>query len=70
MVCMFAPDILKFKNTAWGVVNAASDFMSHTQPRRASDTYQERNFNKILDGHVVLDSVFEKLLKERVAIRA
>lgn len=70
MVCMFAPDILKFKNTAWGVVNAASDFMSHTQPRRASDTYQERNFNKILDGHIVLDSVFEKLLREKVAVRA
>ena len=70
MVCMFAPDILKFRNTAWGVVNAASDLITHNQPRRASDTFQERNFNNILDGHVVLDSVFEKLLKEKVAIRA
>ena len=70
MVCMFAPDILKFRNTAWGVMNAASDLITHNQPRRASDTFQERNFNNILDGHVVLDSVFEKLLKEKVAIRA
>lgn len=70
MVCMLAPDIAKFQNTAWGVVNAASDWMSHTEPRRASDTYRERNFNKILDGHVVLDSVFEKLLRQRVALKA
>jgi hypothetical protein len=67
---MLAPDIAKFQNTAWGVVNAASDWMSHTEPRRASDTYRERNFNKILDGHVVLDSVFEKLLRQRVALKA
>ena len=68
MVCMVAPDILKFKNTAWGVINAASDWMSHTAPKRQSDTYQERNFNRIIDGHVVLDKVFEKLLKERTQI--
>ena len=66
MVCMFAPDILKFKNTGWGLVNAASDWMSHTAPKRASETFRERNFNKILDGHVVLDTVFEKLLRERL----
>lgn len=70
MVCTFAPDILKFKNTAWGVVNAASDWMSHTEPRRASDTYRERNFNRILDGHVVLDKVFEKFLKEKLNVSA
>lgn len=66
MVCMFAPDIIKFQNTGWGVVNAASDFMSHTEPRRASDTYRERNFNRILDGHVILDKTFEKLMREKV----
>lgn len=70
MVCMMAPDILKFKNTAWGVINAASDWMSHTAPKRASETYQERNFNRILDGHVVLDTVFEKLIREKTPIRA
>ena len=70
MVCMLAPDIAKFQNTAWGVINAASDFMSHSQPKRASDTFKERRFNQILDGDIILDSVFEKLLKERVALRA
>ena len=61
--CLHADDILKFQNTGWGLVNAASDWMSHTAPRRASETYRERNFNKILDGHVILDSVFDKIVK-------
>ena len=69
MICMLAPDIAKFQNTAWGVINAASDFMTHSEPKRASDTFKERRFNRILDGDIVLDSVFEKLLKERVALR-
>lgn len=62
MVCMFAPDILKFKGTAWGALNAASDFATHVAPKRASDTYRENNFNRVLDGHAVIDTVFSKLL--------
>lgn len=63
MVCMFMPDIAKFRNTAWGAVNAASDFMSHIAPKRATPTYQENNFSRILDGHIVLDTVFDRLIK-------
>lgn len=70
MVCMVAPDILKFKNTGWGLVNAASDWMSHTAPKRNSDTFQERNFGRILDGHIVLDKVFEKLLREKLSVKS
>lgn len=62
MVCMFAPDILKYKNTAYGMVNAASDFATHIAPKRATGSYQENNFNRVLDGHVVIDTVFQKLM--------
>ena len=62
MVCMFAPDILKFKGTAWGVVNAASDFATHISPKRATATYAENNFNRVLDGHVIIDTVLSKLM--------
>ncbi len=61
MVCMFAPDILKFKGTAWQVVNAASDFATHVTPKRAVGSYQESNFNRVLDGHVILDTVYSKV---------
>lgn len=62
MVCMFAPDILKYKNTAYGMVNAASDFATHIAPKRPTGSYQENNFNRVLDGHVVIDTVFQKLM--------
>ena len=64
MTCMFAPDLLKFQGSAWQVVQAASDFATHIAPKRMTSTYQENNFNRILDGHVIIDKVFEKLLKK------
>ena len=66
MVCMFSPDILKFKNTAWGVINAASDFSTHIAPSRLTSNYQENKFNKLLDGDKVIDKVFAKLMTEKV----
>ena len=55
MVCMFAPDILKFKNTAWGVINAASDYSTHGEPARMTSTYKENKFNSILNGDIIID---------------
>ena len=66
MVCMFAPDILKFKNTAWGLINAASDYSTHGEPARMTSTYKENKFNGILNGDVIIDKVFEKLMREKV----
>ena len=39
MTCYFAPDILKFRGTAWGAVNAMSDMISHNAPRRKTENY-------------------------------
>ena len=64
MVCMLAPDILKFKGTAWSAVNAASDWATHTAPKRMTDNYQENNFNRVLDGHIVIDTFFQKLMEK------
>jgi phage/plasmid-like protein (TIGR03299 family) len=66
MVCMLAPDILKFKGTAWGVVNAASDYSTHGEPARMTSTYRENKFNGILNGDVLIDKVFEKMLAKKV----
>lgn len=61
-VCMFRPDILKFLGTKWGMIQAASDFATHVAPKRASATYQEKNFDRLLDGHIIIDTVFDKVL--------
>ena len=55
MVCYFAPDIMKFRGTAWGAVNAMSDMISHNAPRRKTANYRENNWGRIMDGHVMLD---------------
>lgn len=55
MVCYFAPDILKFRGTAWGAVNAMSDMISHNAPRRKTADYRENNWGRIMDGHAMLD---------------
>ena len=55
MVCYFAPDILKFRGTAWGAVNAMSDMISHNAPRRKTANYRENNWGRIMDGHTMLD---------------
>lgn len=64
MICMFSPDLMKFRGTAWQAVQAASDFSTHVAPKRATANYAEKNFGKVLDGNVVLDTVFLKMLEK------
>lgn len=55
MVCYWRPDIAQFLNTAWGVVNAMSDMVSHSEPLRNTVNYRENNWGRIMDGHKMLD---------------
>ena len=55
MVCYFASDIAKFRNTAWGVINAASDLVTHSMPHRNTANYAENNWGRIMDGHALMD---------------
>ena len=58
MICMFAPDLAKFKGTAYQLVQASSDFATHREPARKTTTFQERTFGSILDGNVIIDTTF------------
>ena len=62
MVCYFAPDILKFKGTAWGALNAMSDMVSHNAPRRQTSNYRENNWGRIMDGHAMMDKMASLLV--------
>lgn len=55
------PDLAGFKNTAWGVYNAVSDFETHLEPRRASTTFREHQFLSFVDSNTRLTKA-EKLL--------
>lgn len=55
MICYMRPDVAQFLNTAWGVVNAMSDMVTHSAPRRNTENYRENNWGRIMDGHAMLD---------------
>ena len=57
MVCMMAPDLAAFRNTAWGAVNAMSDFVTHSAPHRNTKDYQANNWNRVMNGHWLIDQM-------------
>jgi len=61
MVCYLRPDIAQFINTAWGVVNAMSDMVTHSEPLRNTKNYRANNWGRIMDGHKMLDRTVELL---------
>ncbi|MEI6296260.1 MAG: DUF932 domain-containing protein [bacterium] len=50
-------DIVNFKGTAWGVVNAMTDMVAHTTPLRQTDSFKANNWDKIMSGHVLVDNI-------------
>ena len=57
--CLNMDDLANFKNTAWGFVNAASDFVSHVAPLRNTQSYKSNNWGSIMGGHPIFDKAFE-----------
>lgn len=55
MICYFMPDIVKFRNTAWGVINAASDMATHNAPHRKTKDYRANNWGRVINGHPIID---------------
>lgn len=62
MVCYFMPDLARFRGTGWGVVNAMADMVGHCKPRRNTESYAENNWNRIMDGHELLDRVTVRVM--------
>ncbi len=57
-----APDLAEYRGTGWGLMNAVSDFATHTKPMRRTPTYQEGLFSKVVDGHPLIDKAYSLLL--------
>jgi phage/plasmid-like protein (TIGR03299 family) len=56
-----APDLKKFRNTVWGVLNAIADYTSHAEPGKETATYRERLFEKVVGGHPMMDKAVRLL---------
>lgn len=63
MICYFAPDLLKFRDTAWGAINAMSDMVTHNAPLRKTSHYRENNWGRVMDGHILMDKMAALLNK-------
>lgn len=61
--CTFAPDLKNFRNTAYGFINAVSDFATHKNPKRKSETFEENNFRRTIDGNYIIDGAFDLITK-------
>ena len=59
MVCYFAPDLNAFRGTAWGMINACTDYVAHTEPARKTANYEANNWNRIMDGHPLVDQIVD-----------
>ena len=57
MICYYAPDIRKFRGTAWGAINAMSDLVTHNMPHRNTKNYAANNWGRIMDGHAMIDKM-------------
>lgn len=67
MACYFAPDIAKFRGTAWGAINAVSDMATHSMPHRNTKNYAENNWGRIMDGHALMDKAVRLFMAGAVA---
>lgn len=57
--CYNADDIKQFKGTAYGAINAMSDFVSHKDPARNTIDYYENSWNRLVNGHSDLDRFYK-----------
>ena len=60
-ICYAMPDIAQYKGTQYGVINAMTDLVDHTAPRRLTANYQENNWGRIMQGHPFVDNLVTKL---------
>ena len=59
LTCVLAPDLANYLGTAYGFVNAVSDWATHAAPARNTGTYRENNFAKVLNGHPIIDAAYD-----------
>jgi hypothetical protein len=55
----FAPDVQNYKGTAWGFLQAVTDYAGHQEPRRETENYKANRFAEIIDGHKLVDAAYE-----------
>ncbi len=58
-----APDLKQMSGNGYKLINAVSDFATHAEPLRKTDSYQENLFAKTLDGNPLIDKAHRMILQ-------
>ncbi|MEI3299685.1 MAG: DUF932 domain-containing protein [Eubacterium sp.] len=58
-----APDLRHLAGNGYKLINAVSDFATHAEPLRKTDSYQENLFAKTLDGNPMIDKAHRMILQ-------
>lgn len=66
-IAYFMPDIEKFIGTAWGAINAMSDCVTHTAPKRNTVDFYNNRWGKVMEGHPMIDQ-FVDLVRAKAAV--
>ena len=66
-IAYFMPDIEKFIGTAWGAINAMSDCVTHTAPKRNTADFYKNRWGKVMEGHPMIDQ-FVDLVRAKAAV--
>ena len=54
-----APDLQKVGNNAYRLINAVSDFATHSNPLRRTANYNENLFGRNVDGNPIIDRAYQ-----------
>lgn len=68
MIAYHMPDLVQFRDTAWGAVNAIADAVGHAPPLKKTESYAENRWGRIMNGHEIVDR-FVKLVQAKVGVR-
>ena len=56
-----APDLKSMTNNHYRLINAVTDFVAHTEPKRKTQNFYDNRFISIVDGHPMVDKAFKLL---------
>ena len=56
-----ASDLSNFRGTAWGAINAVTDYVDHASPSRMTQGFEERRWAKIANGHDIVDAFYKEI---------
>lgn len=60
---LLAPDLSELPGTGYRLINAVSDFATHTKPLRQTPNHQENLFARTIDGHPLIDRAHRMILQ-------